>query len=132
LVGIAIEDIGIFATNLNILWPNGLFWCHLVHFVAMCYIFHVLVCCNGKNLATLAQSRMTFWFTVLENTKFSTVCMYKNWAFLSSFCSLVIIFPVKPEITDCPEASFLNEFLRLCGELAPMRRACAYAMVAFG
>jgi hypothetical protein len=33
----------------------------LVHFVVIWYIFHVLVCCTKKNLATLVESgRGTF------------------------------------------------------------------------
>jgi hypothetical protein len=37
-----------------ILWPFGIFYGYLVHF------FHVLVCCNKKNLATLFVSAFDF------------------------------------------------------------------------
>jgi hypothetical protein len=39
LEGLAMEDVGIFMTFLSILWPNGSFNGHLVHFVAIWYIF---------------------------------------------------------------------------------------------
>jgi hypothetical protein len=51
-----------------ILWPLGLFYCHLVYVVAVLYIswsfgifFPVLVCCTKKNLATLATNPLIFW-----------------------------------------------------------------------
>jgi hypothetical protein len=45
-----------------ILWPFGIFYRHLVYFIAIWYILWlfcifspVLVCCSKKNLATLLQ-----------------------------------------------------------------------------
>jgi hypothetical protein len=43
----------IFMSISSILWPNGIFYGHLVHFVVIWYMFHVLVYCTEKNLATL-------------------------------------------------------------------------------
>jgi hypothetical protein len=36
-----------------ILWSFGIFYDHLVYFIAIRYIFPVLVSCTNKNLATL-------------------------------------------------------------------------------
>jgi hypothetical protein len=40
----------------SILWIFGLFYGYLVYVIVIWYIFPVLVCCTGKNLATLASS----------------------------------------------------------------------------
>jgi hypothetical protein len=54
---------GIFLVRLVFLRPFGIFcgfYGHLVYFVdfmVIWYIFHVLVCCNKKNLATLREWR---------------------------------------------------------------------------
>jgi hypothetical protein len=38
----------------------GLLYCHLVYFIAIWYIFPILVCCAKKNLATLNASTRIF------------------------------------------------------------------------
>jgi hypothetical protein len=47
--GLAIEDVSVF------LWPFCRFYGHLVYFMAIWYIFPLLVCYIKKNLATLDQ-----------------------------------------------------------------------------
>jgi hypothetical protein len=45
-----------FVATWSIMWPFGLFCCHLVYFMFIWYICPVLVCCSKKNLATLTVS----------------------------------------------------------------------------
>jgi hypothetical protein len=45
-----------FSAKLYILWPNCIFYGHLVHFVVIGYLFPVLVSCTEKNMATLYPS----------------------------------------------------------------------------
>jgi hypothetical protein len=67
LEGLAMENLGIFYDHLvyltaikNILWPFGTFCGHLVHFVAIWYIFPILVFCTKTNLATLRMYTYPF------------------------------------------------------------------------
>jgi hypothetical protein len=39
--------------GIGILWSFGIFCGHLVYFVVIWYMFHILVCATKKNLATL-------------------------------------------------------------------------------
>jgi hypothetical protein len=58
-VDLAMEDVCIFMSIWYILLPFGIFYCHLVYFIAIWYIFWfwyifpLLVFCSKKNLATL-------------------------------------------------------------------------------
>jgi hypothetical protein len=43
--------------DLCILWPFGIFHDHLIYFMVVWYIFHILVTYSKKNLATLLRLR---------------------------------------------------------------------------
>jgi hypothetical protein len=54
--GLVMEDVDLLNFPFwYILQPIVKFYGHLVHFVVIWYIFHILVCCIKKNLATLLQ-----------------------------------------------------------------------------
>jgi hypothetical protein len=53
LEGLAIEDVGIFMTIWNILWPFDIIYGRLVQFVVIWYIFSLWFVLTMKNLATL-------------------------------------------------------------------------------
>jgi hypothetical protein len=48
--------IGIFYFHLVYFQPFDIFYGHLAYFLAIWYIFPVLVCCSKKNLATLLET----------------------------------------------------------------------------
>jgi hypothetical protein len=64
--GLVMDDVGIFSTILSILRPNGIFYGHSVHLVVIWYVFHVLVYCTEKNLATLLCSHVSGEYLVLS------------------------------------------------------------------
>jgi hypothetical protein len=46
----------------SVLWQFGPYiFGHLVYFMIIWYIFHILVCCTWKNLATLAETENIFY-----------------------------------------------------------------------
>jgi hypothetical protein len=57
LEGLGMENVVIFMTICNILRPFGQSYGSLVEFVVVWYIFSVLVCLDGENLATLFCSK---------------------------------------------------------------------------
>jgi hypothetical protein len=66
LEGLAKEHVGVFFVSWSFFRPFGIFCGHLVYCMVNWYIFHRLVCCTKKNLATLALYQCKFVITKLN------------------------------------------------------------------
>jgi ATP-dependent Zn protease len=96
MVGVAIENLGIFYEHLIYFTAIGNIFGHLVYFMVIWYIFSpVLVCCTEKNLATLTQTAKTFRFRkerdkkVLEITVTFRNVRGRNEIKMASFCFII-------------------------------------------
>jgi hypothetical protein len=72
----------------------------LVHFVVIWYIFHVLVCCTKKNLATLVESgRGTFNKNHSDATYTRVVVLWTGWKMQGTRVARSFVFKSKIQIS---------------------------------